>query len=232
MTAVISVADYQATFGQKTILKQVSFTLKGPAFTVILGENGAGKTTLMKAVLKAALAPHPGSAIQVQADRLAYVPQFRDLGDDYPLSIAAFVGLGLNRGFRPWTTAAEKKRLRWALAQVDLADKADLALAAASGGQKQRAYIAQALVQQPDLLILDEPTASLDAKHTAVLIARLRALQQETGMLVLFISHDTSWVSQYADNYLWLHDQQVTVGAAAALPQAAQSKHSEEVHHV
>ncbi|MBS9334936.1 ATP-binding cassette domain-containing protein [Fructobacillus sp. M1-13] len=235
MNEQIRVSHYGATFGKKTILKDLSFSLAGNQLTVVLGENGAGKTTLIKAILQAALVKSKGKpvqTIQVQAKRLAYVPQFRDLGADYPLSIQSFVGLGIRDHGLPWLTKKEKAAVSDALRRLDLAEIADLPLAKASGGQKQRAYIAQALAKKPDLLILDEPSSALDGKHAAFLVEQIRQVQQDFQMGVLWISHDTSWVRKTADSFLWLHDQTVTMGAAKDLPKEADSKHREEVLHV
>lgn len=235
MTEQLSLNNFTAAFGKKVILKDVSFQVPAGQLTVILGENGAGKTTLIKAILNAYLQStaviDEAAAIQVSAKKLAYVPQFRDLGSDYPLSITAFVGLAIRKKGWPFLTKAEKARVKHAIEQVDLTAQADLPLSQASGGQKQRAYIAQALAQAPDLLILDEPTAALDAKHSQALVKHIRAVQQESGIGVLWISHDTSWVQDFADNYLWLHDGQAEFGPVSALPQDCQSSHQEEVNH-
>lgn len=232
MTEQIQVNHYTVSFGKKMILKDVSFALAGDQLTVVLGENGAGKTTLIKALIQAALTGEKADAIQVYTNKLAYVPQFRDLGDDYPLSIKAFVGLGMRDAGLPWLSHEEKERVSDALARLDLSELADMPLAQASGGQKQRAYIAQALAKKPDLLILDEPSSALDSMHTAELVNQIRKAQQDWKIGVLWISHDTSWVKESADSYLWLHDQTITMGPAAELPDGASSKHSEEVKHV
>ncbi|MCO0831734.1 ATP-binding cassette domain-containing protein [Fructobacillus sp. W13] len=232
MTAQVAVSNYTAAFGKKVILQNVSFTIPKEQLTVILGENGAGKTTLVKALLDAFLkTKNADQSIAVEANRLAYVPQFRDLGADYPLSIASFVGLAVRQKGWPFLTKAEKSRVQDALKLVDLEDQQDLPLSKASGGQKQRAYVAQALAQEPDLLVLDEPTAALDGKHSQELVAAIRNAQKEKQVGVLWISHDTSWVKDFADNYLWLHDQTADFGAVSELPDAALSKHHEEVNH-
>ncbi|GAP02384.1 ABC-type Mn/Zn transport systems, ATPase component [Fructobacillus pseudoficulneus] len=239
MAQQVEVSHFTAAFSDRVILNDVSFSIPAHQFTVIVGENGAGKTTLIKALIQTVLgAKTTGRGqshheqIRVNSQNLAYVPQFRDLGDDYPLSIASFVALGLKKGLRPWLTKTEKEAIQTALAQVDLADLAKQRLADASGGQKQRAYIAQALVQNPDLLILDEPTAALDANHALALVKRVRDLQQSRQIGVLWISHDTSWVKDFADDYLWLHDGQVDFGLAKDLPDHASSHHHQEVNHV
>ncbi|GAO99687.1 metal ABC transporter ATP-binding protein [Fructobacillus ficulneus] len=232
MVNQVEVKDFTAAFSGRTILDHISFSIPQSQFTVIVGENGAGKTTLIKAIIQTVLgAKRPvgekAKAIRVASKYLAYVPQFRDLGSDYPLTIHAFVALGLNRGLRPWLNKKERAAIDLALDQVDLADLADQRLAAASGGQKQRAYIAQALVQNPDLLILDEPTAALDAGHSLALVKKVRALQEQRQIGVLWISHDTSWIKDYADRYLWLHDGQAESGLAQDLPDQAIHHHQE-----
>lgn len=232
MKTIIQVDHFRAAFGKKVILKDVSFTLTNDQLVVILGENGAGKTTLVKAILNAALSQEKTGAIQVQAENVAYVPQFRDLGADYPLSIRSFIALGVRNYGLPWLSKSEKQHVADAIQRFDLEAIADQPIAMASGGQKQRAYIAQAVAKQPDLLILDEPSSALDSEHTLALVKQIRQVQQEQKMLVLWISHDTSWVKGKADRYLWLHNQEVDLGLAKELPVAADSTHREEVNHV
>lgn len=231
MKTAIQVSHYQASFGKKVILKDVSFNLTDDQLVVILGENGAGKTTLVTSILEATLGKQKKASIQVCADTVAYVPQFRDLGADYPLSIRSFVALGVRDTGLPWLTKKEKMNVQDALKRFDLLAIEDLPIAKASGGQKQRAYIAQAIATNPDLLILDEPSSALDSEHTASLVKEIRRVQKERKILVLWISHDTSWIKADADRYLWLHDQGVSTGKANELPEEADSTHREEVLH-
>ncbi|ETJ39290.1 hypothetical protein Q604_UNBC06827G0001, partial [human gut metagenome] len=86
-----------------------------------------------------------------------------------------------------------------------------------SGGQQQRAFVAQALVQQPDLLILDESTASLDHEHKVALLQNIKQLQKAQDLTVLFITHELKLVSQYADGYLLFDNGHVTQGEAKDL---------------
>lgn len=95
------------------------------------------------------------------------------------MSIAEFVGLNYNKkGWRLWFSPVEKQQIAAALQRMDLSDIASKRLGLASGGQQQRAFVAQALVQQPDLLILDESTASLDHEHKVALLQNIKQLQR------------------------------------------------------
>ncbi|CAH1852885.1 metal ABC transporter ATP-binding protein [Convivina intestini] len=228
---VITAKDLTVKYGEKVILHDVNVTIPQQSFVAILGENGAGKTTLIKALLGQNRSIT--GQLSTQARQIGYVPQFRSISRDYPLSIRSFVGLGFNHGWQPWYRASEKKAITRAIAEVDLTDLADNRLGLVSGGQKQRAFVAQALAQEPDLLILDESTASLDARHSIELVQTIVKLQQEHQMTVLWITHDTSWVKKYADYFLWVHDQQVTAGPIDQLPATAISHgQEEEVHNV
>jgi len=96
------------------------------------------------------------------------VPQFRNIDADAPLSIQSFVALNIGQSWHPWLTSSEKKRVERVLEQTNLTSIKNRSLALASGGERQRAYLAQALLADPDLLIMDESTASMDvdAVHT------------------------------------------------------------------
>ncbi|MDF7626435.1 ABC transporter ATP-binding protein [Lactobacillaceae bacterium L1_55_11] len=226
----IAARDLGIRYGKTSILSDVNFQIHSEAFVVILGDNGAGKTSLIRTIL-GQTQPSTGT-LTVQAQKIGYVPQFRSISADYPLSVRDFVGLGFNQPGRLWFNAQEKAAIQAAIKQVDLTDLANHRLGLSSGGQKQRAFVAQALAQEPDLLILDEPTASLDEKHSLALVKMVRRLQQERGLTVLWITHDTQWINDYADDYLWLANGDLKQGKIADLAQDVPVGHRQEVNHV
>ncbi len=183
-------------------MSDLSFAINEGDFLVLIGENGVGKTTLVKALL-GIKKPAAGEVHRQAGLRIGYVPQFRNLDAEYPLSIADFVALNLPRTIRPWLNRAERQQLRQILAATSLTAIADRPLGLASGGEKQRAYLAQALLNQPQLLIMDESTASLDNDIKFELLDLVAKFQQQ-NLSVLFVTHDWELAKRYGNRYLHL----------------------------
>ncbi|KRL10009.1 metal ABC transporter ATP-binding protein [Schleiferilactobacillus perolens] len=211
--------DLAMTFADRPIFSHVNFTIPRGAMISLVGANGSGKTTLTRILLNV-LKPTTGKVLTSAGEqrlRVGYVPQFRNLDRDYPLSAEAFVQLNQLSHFWPWHTTKEKRQLHDILKETRLTKLAKTPLGMTSGGEKQRAYLAQALVNDPELLILDEPTASLDVAVKHELIGLVRQLNQQRGLTVLFVTHDLPMAREYTDRYLLLQNGQMTSGNAAAL---------------
>lgn len=194
----------------------VSLSIEAGTFTGIIGPNGAGKSTLVG--LLSGLRPPAGGAISffgrplgawdrvALARRLAVVTQ-EAAAPGLPLSVREYVELGRNPYVSPWAPLGEGDRevLRAALGRTDLDALSDRPLSTLSGGERQRARIARALAQEPDVLILDEPTAFLDFKHALWVFETLRGLVAE-GVTVVCVTHDVPLASRYVERMLLLAD--------------------------
>ncbi|UQS81964.1 ATP-binding cassette domain-containing protein [Bombilactobacillus folatiphilus] len=196
---LIQATDLSMKFEQKIIFQKLSFAIRQGDFFCILGPNGSGKTTLLRIILQQ-LTPTSGTLKSVVSLRqMGYVPQFRNLDADYPLSAKAFVALKLSHSLRPWLNRQEKDRVQQALAKTHLTAKQNLRLGQMSGGEKQHSYLAQAIVDQPQLLILDEPTASLDEQAKFEVMDVVQELNQQ-GTTVIFITHDPELLQRYGNS--------------------------------
>ncbi|TDG79459.1 hypothetical protein C5L31_000726 [Secundilactobacillus malefermentans] len=191
---------------ESPVLKDLNFTINQGDFLSIVGENGVGKTTLMRTILRQ-LKPLKGNVDyfpSAHAVNIGYVPQFRNIDSEYPLSIRDFVGLNLT-GFKlPWLSRSERKRVNDMLVHTGLQDLANRPMGQASGGEKQKAYLAQALVEEPDLLILDESTASLDPVSKNELLNLVEEINQKLQVTVIFVTHDIALAKKYASKFLLL----------------------------
>ncbi|UQS83131.1 ATP-binding cassette domain-containing protein [Bombilactobacillus thymidiniphilus] len=168
-----------------------------------MGPNGSGKTTLLK-ILLGQLTPTSGQVQrQVDNSKIGYVPQFRNLDIEYPLSARSFVALKLSHSLIPWLSRSERQLVQNSLAQVHLTSKSSFRVGQMSGGEKQRAYLAQAIVNQPEILILDEPTASLD-EHAKFLVMDVVQELNDRGTTVILISHDSSVLQRFGKHKLEL----------------------------
>lgn len=212
MEDILTAKNLSIEFENKQIFKDVNFSLPQGSMTALLGPNGSGKTTLTRMIM-GVLAPSTGFIRLADNKKLGYVPQFRNLDDDYPLSIRAFIELNTPR----FKTRAIKDNVNKILRETNLTALSNTRMGSASGGQKQRAYLAQALLDNPDLIILDEATASLDPVAKEELMSLLKHLNDQHGVTVLFTTHDLNLAKKYMENYLLFRGGQLISGKMADL---------------
>lgn len=214
--AVVSVENLSVAYGDHTVINDLSLTVNEGDFLVVIGENGVGKTTLVRALL-GLIKPRQGAINISRNTKIGYVPQFRNLDEEYPLSIRDFISLNLNKSIIPWPSKAERERVNRIVEITDLTRIADRPLGLASGGEKQRAYLAQALLQDPQLLILDESTASLDNEMKYELLDLVTRFQQH-GLSVMFVTHDWALAKHYGTRFLQMMPNGYMEGSIDELP--------------
>ena len=175
--SIVTVNDLTVAYGNHQVIDNLSFNINQGDFLVVIGENGVGKTTLVRSML-GFIKPQKGEIIISPQTKIGYVPQFRNIDQEYPLSIRDFIALNVQHSFLPWLRTSERQRVDEIISQTNLQKIADRPLGLASGGEKQRAYLAQALLPNPSLLILDESTASLDNEMKYELLDLVTRFQQ------------------------------------------------------
>lgn len=194
---ILSVKNLRVAFGQQVVIDGLNFDVHQGECLAVIGPNGAGKTVLLKALLD--LLPHQGQ-IRWSADaRLGYVPQKVAADRQQPIRLADLLASKAAVRHLPGTDIAA------VTAEVGLSPQVlNNSVGHLSGGQFQKALIAFALLGRPNVLLFDEPTASLDElteEHTYELLHRL---QKEKGMTVILVSHDLSVVYRYATQVMCL----------------------------
>lgn len=209
---VIQVRDLSFSYGSTPVLSEVNMNVTAGDFVGMIGPNGGGKTTLLKLLL-GFLKPRQGTiAILGQppkhaAGHIGYVPQRLPFDRQFPISVIEVVLTGrLSR--LPWYglySTRDREAAYEALARVHLADFAKRPFGTLSGGQAQRALIARAIVSEPKLLFLDEPTSSVDAKSQTDIYHILQTLRHE--MTILMVTHDLNAVVEQVGTVLCVQGQ-------------------------
>jgi zinc/manganese transport system ATP-binding protein len=211
----LAFTDVSAVRAGRLIWSHASFAVPAGGVVVVIGPNGAGKTTLLHMVL--GLIPAASGRLDVFGrrpgqgnDSIGYVPQdyAASAGEAIRAVDAVLLGLtGRQWAFGP-STAAQRQQVSQALAVVEASELADRRLSMLSGGQRQRIAIAAALVAQPQLLILDEPLASLDLRSQHDIVALLARLHDELGVTILMVAHDINPLLPILDSAIYLLDGQ------------------------
>jgi len=193
----IAVEHLTVRLGATEVIRDLSFAVPQGSSLAVIGPNGSGKTVLFRALVGAI--PHEGTVRWAPGTRIGYVPQKLDLERNLPIT-----GRDLLRA-RARLAAASSADIERALVRVGLnSDVLGKLIGALSGGQFQRLLIAFALLGQPTILLLDEPTAGVDEPGQERLYETVRRLHVEEGVTVLLISHDLSVVFRQATNVLCL----------------------------
>lgn len=187
-------------YGRRVILSDLSFTIPEGDFLGMVGPNGAGKTTILRAILRT-LEPLSGSVTHAPGIRFGYVPQRDQVDYNFPLTVIDVVMMGrydrIGLGRRPG--ASDRQLARAALDHVGIVELADEPLTELSGGQKQRTLIGRALVGQPNVLVLDEPTSGMDLVSTTQILGLVRELHERDKLTVLMVSHALNEVANYVE---------------------------------
>lgn len=208
---IIDVQNITVQIDRSSIISDVSFQVYENDFIGIIGPNGAGKSTLIRSIL--GLQPIKQGAISLwgtpiqtfhQWHKIGYTPQHMSINTNFPASVYEIIRLGLlsTLSFPRIFGAVEHQRIQTILTHLELTDIQHEQFSSLSGGQRQRTLLAKALVSQPRLLILDEPTNSLDTHITQIVYNYIATLSSDRNITVLLISHDPEAIEQYANTIL------------------------------
>jgi zinc/manganese transport system ATP-binding protein len=216
---IVKVEHARIRLGGRTILEDINLTVYAGEFVAVLGPNGAGKSTLLKSLL-GLIKPEAGtiSILGRPARRgnpaIGYVPQKRVLEADLALRARDVVGFGLD-GHRwgiGWPDARRKALIDDVLREVDALELADVPIGELSGGEQQRLLIAQALLTNPRLLLLDEPLANLDLNREQEIVALVARVCRERNVAVMLVTHDINPLLSVIDRVLYIANGQSAIG--------------------
>jgi zinc transport system ATP-binding protein len=239
---VISLQNVSFAYETTPVVEDVSFTIGERQAVCMVGPNGGGKTTLMKLIL-GLLRPGRGE-VRVFGQppervrlRMGYMPQHVRHDPQFPMTVLDIVlmgrlGRGGLRGTFGWHGPSDRHAALEALRQVNMEGLAHRPFSALSGGQRQRVLIARALCCQPDLLLLDEPTANVDTLEESRLFEVLQELNKR--MTILLVSHDLGFVTSLVQSVICVNRRVVVHPTSQITGEAIQDIYGEEVrmiHH-
>jgi len=228
--AVVSARELAVSYGRAPVWSGATFDLRPGEFVGVLGPNGAGKSTLLRLIL--GLVPPSGGSLEVLGAQprrgnraIGYVPQRRPIDPDLRLRATEFVRMGLT-GHR-WGTGVPgrpsdvRRRVDAAVAAVGAGAFAGGPIGTLSGGELQRLMLAQAIVGDPALLLLDEPLASLDVRNQVAVAGLVSGLARSRGLAVLLIAHDVNPLLPVLDRVIYVARGQVAIGRPEEVVTAA-----------
>ena len=226
MQHVIDIERLSHFYGPFQALRELSFSVPKGCFFTVIGPNGSGKTTLLKN-MAGIEAPASGQVNILGrplkeytrkglAKRLAFVPQLPS--EDFPFRVREIVLMGRSPhlGVLGLDRETDRDIARQAMEFTGISPFAERRLDQLSGGERQRVFIARAICQEPEILLLDEPTAALDLAHQVRIMDLMERLKEDRGTTVIMVSHDVNLAAMYADRLLLMREgQTVSLGAPA-----------------
>ena len=216
-TQVIAADGLTLAYDARPVLRSVSFTVESGELVGVIGPNGAGKSTLLKCILGLIRPDYGriwlfGGPVRAERGRVAYVPQTESVDWDFPVTVFDVVMMGRAlSGPLGWPRRRDREAAGRALGQVGMSSFASRHIRQLSGGQQRRVFLARALCQDADLLLLDEPFAGVDAASEQAIFALIDDIRQ-MGKTVVVVNHDLSILSRF-DKVLMLNQRVVACGA-------------------
>lgn len=229
----VDVRDLEFSYSNNKIIKDTSFSIEIGDFAAIIGSNGSGKSTLMKLILGELEADHGSIKImdkQVEKDmafpKLRYVAQL-GLGSNYsfPASCYELVSTGIYKGFGRKLSGEDKRKIDQAFDLVGMSEYKKTNIGKLSGGQRQRVLLARALVSQPDILMLDEPTAGIDKETSQSFYELLDELNSKENLTIINITHDLEKIYKFTNRVFSLCDGKIHELTREEVEKEVQGKH-------
>jgi manganese/iron transport system ATP-binding protein len=215
---ILDVRGLNVRYNGNLALENVTFHLHGGERVAVVGPNGAGKSTLFKVV--AGVLQYSSGEVSIYGSGprghfcIAYIPQRSQVDWNFPVSVADVVMMGriAKLGLLGWPRKRDWELVQHALETVHLADLAKRQISQLSGGQQQRMFIARALAQESELMLMDEPLTGLDAPSQADILSLLDELKRQ-GVTVMVATHDLEQAAQYFDRIMLLNHRLIGFGS-------------------
>ncbi len=208
-----------AGYDSRLVLCAFGLEIAAGEIVALVGPNGSGKSTVLRTLARV-LRPRGGAvfldgvAISALSSRriareLSLLPQGPTLANDLSVEELVWMGRSPHQGLLGLPTPADREAVSWAIAETRVGDLRQRPVSSLSGGERQRVWIAMALAQEPNVLLLDEPTTFLDLKHQLEVLDLIRYLNREHGLTVVMVLHDLNQAARYAGRVVVLCDGNV-----------------------
>jgi zinc transport system ATP-binding protein len=215
LPSVFEAKDVRVAFGGRAILRGITFWIPKGEFLCLVGPNGAGKSTFLKTVL-GLVTPTAGS-IEILGRPLSethrsvgYVPQRKSFDRTFPARVVDLITAAIRGAWPLRVRAAERERVAEVLDRVGGGALIDASLADLSGGETQRVFLARALVNDPAILILDEPTAGVDSRGREEFLSILQEVSASDELAAILVTHNLAAVARTAERVIYLEDGRIT----------------------
>lgn len=214
MSLLISVDGVDAAYGPERVLEHVHLEVRTGEFVGVVGPSGSGKSTLLRLLL-GTVKPIAGRVTRAEDVRVGYVPQVERIDWNFPVTVAECVLMSRVSGrLAPWASRQEKAEVAAVLERLGLADLARRHIRALSGGQQQRVFLARALLGEPELLLLDEPTSGVDVRTRHEILHLLSELHEQ-GLAIVLTTHDLNGIAAHLPRLVCLNRTVIGQGPAS-----------------
>ena len=229
--SAISLRGVTAGYEGRPMIEDINLDVEEGDFYGIIGPNGGGKSTLLKVIL--GLIPPMKGDVKIMGlspetgrQYIGYLPQFTEYDKVYPISVWDVVLMGRrpHRGVMPWYSTEDKMAAEEALDAVNMLDLRERSIGKLSGGQRQRVFIARALTSRPKILLLDEPTASVDPEGQESIFSLFSELNKE--MTIVLVSHDVGMITSHVNKLACINHTIVTHDEPAITPEMLETGYS------
>ncbi len=207
---LVTVTDASFAYDAEPVLQHIDLCIRERDFIGVVGPSGSGKTSLLRLLLGTAR-PHTGTVTRRPDIAVAYVPQLETVNWNFPVTVFECVLMARSGRLLPWTTRQERSDVHRVLDRLGIGHLAGRHIRDLSGGQQQRMFIARALLRQPRLLLMDEPTSGVDVTSRHDMLHLLGELNAE-GVSILLTTHDLNGVAAHLPQLIALHRSVIAVG--------------------
>ena len=208
---LIELAGVSCRYAAEDVIVNVDLVVGERQFVGVVGPSGSGKTTLLRAIA-GSIAPVRGTITRRRGLRIAYVPQVETINWSFPVTVEQCVLMARVTGRRlPWPSAAERTKVREMLARLDIEHLRSRHIRELSGGQQQRVFIARAMLGEPELLLLDEPTSGVDVRLRHEILHLLDDLNAR-GLAILLSTHDLNGIAAHLPQVVCLNRTVIGAG--------------------
>jgi len=217
----MEIKDLSFQYGKQTVLQSISARIRKGRITTIMGSNGCGKSTLFYLMTKN-LKPVSGGVylngkniqeicLKEFAKKVAIVHQYNSAPNDTTVRTLVAYGRTPYSSFYRRSGSEDEEAIDWAMRVTNIYEYKDKPLCTLSGGQRQRVWIAMALAQKTEILLLDEPTTYLDIRYQIQILSLIKSLNKDLGMTIVMVLHDINQAIYYSDEVIGLKEGRVIV---------------------